>query len=170
VSALIEKRVDVVFLIGGDGTHRGADLLYKTAVARGARLSVACVPKTIGEGHSGRVLKGMVEAVRPAHSPHLCAAQITTSVRRLQCAQHPQSHSHAPSHRTLCRHHRPQLWIPDGSGAGGAPHRVRPHGGALCQERCVCHSPSPSPLLPSSRLTAVHALPHAPRTSQASGW
>ncbi|RYG41716.1 ATP-dependent 6-phosphofructokinase [archaeon] len=47
VDSLVKNGVNIVILIGGDGTHRGADLLHRTILARNLPITVACVPKTI---------------------------------------------------------------------------------------------------------------------------
>lgn len=47
LDALAAKGVNMLFVVGGDGTHRGALELLKGATARRMRLSVAGVPKTI---------------------------------------------------------------------------------------------------------------------------
>ncbi len=44
---LAHRGISQVYIIGGDGTHRGADALYLAAVARKVPLSVAAIPKTI---------------------------------------------------------------------------------------------------------------------------
>ena len=47
LDAVQAKGVNQLYIIGGDGTHRGALALLKGAAARGLRLSIAGVPKTI---------------------------------------------------------------------------------------------------------------------------
>jgi len=47
LGAIVEHRINILFIVGGDGTHRGALHVLEGATARGLRLSVACVPKTI---------------------------------------------------------------------------------------------------------------------------
>jgi len=47
LGACIDRGVNQVYVIGGDGTHRGADILAKEAIDRKLKLVVACVPKTI---------------------------------------------------------------------------------------------------------------------------
>ena len=39
--------INQVYIIGGDGTHRAADVLYKEIRQRALKISIACVPKTI---------------------------------------------------------------------------------------------------------------------------
>eukprot|EP00457_Paulinella_chromatophora_P004438 gb/GEZN01004450.1/.p1 GENE.gb/GEZN01004450.1/~~gb/GEZN01004450.1/.p1 ORF type:complete len:514 (+),score=64.69 gb/GEZN01004450.1/:37-1578(+) len=45
--AFIDNGVNQVYVIGGDGTHRGADRLAAEALRRKLKMTVACVPKTI---------------------------------------------------------------------------------------------------------------------------
>ncbi len=47
VDNLIARNINILFTIGGDGTQRGANDLYKEAQRRGHALSVVGVPKTI---------------------------------------------------------------------------------------------------------------------------
>ena len=47
VENLIQRRVDMLFCIGGDGTQRGAYALYEGCRKRGHPLSVVGIPKTI---------------------------------------------------------------------------------------------------------------------------
>lgn len=47
VDYLIERGVNMLFTVGGDGTQRGANDLYQEARQRGYALSVVGVPKTI---------------------------------------------------------------------------------------------------------------------------
>jgi 6-phosphofructokinase 1 len=47
IGALQAKNINIVFLVGGDGTHRGALALLKGAAERKVRLTVVGVPKTI---------------------------------------------------------------------------------------------------------------------------
>lgn len=53
LASLMDKGINIVFIIGGDGTHRGALALLKGATARKVKLSVACVPKTIDNDIGG---------------------------------------------------------------------------------------------------------------------
>lgn len=45
--ALAAQGIDILFTIGGDGTQRGAHAIAKAALARGMKLSVVGVPKTV---------------------------------------------------------------------------------------------------------------------------
>jgi len=47
VNALEVYGVNQVYVIGGDGTHRGAWELHCEATRRGIKIAVACIPKTI---------------------------------------------------------------------------------------------------------------------------
>jgi len=47
VENLIQRKVDILFTIGGDGTQRGGYELYQEARRRGYNLAVVGVPKTI---------------------------------------------------------------------------------------------------------------------------
>jgi 6-phosphofructokinase len=75
LASLVEKEVGIVFIIGGDGTHRGALALLKGASARGMKLTVACVPKTIDNDIAivDRTFgfdTAVQEAVRPIECAH----------------------------------------------------------------------------------------------------
>jgi len=47
VDSLAEKGVNQLYIIGGDGTHRGAHAIYQEAKRRKMKLAVAGIPKTI---------------------------------------------------------------------------------------------------------------------------
>ena len=47
VDALIQRQINVLFTIGGDGTQRGGNALFEEATRRGHVLSVVGVPKTV---------------------------------------------------------------------------------------------------------------------------
>ena len=85
LAALARERVDIVVLIGGDGTHRGAAALAAAARAAGMRLSVACVPKTVDndlpviDGSFGFVT-AVEQAVRPIDCAHTEAHSATAGV------------------------------------------------------------------------------------------
>jgi 6-phosphofructokinase 1 len=75
LDALIDKNINIVILIGGDGTHRGADLLFRQACARNVPISVACVPKTIDNDigiidRSFGFQTAVEQAVRPIDCAH----------------------------------------------------------------------------------------------------
>lgn len=48
--------VNMVFVIGGDGSHRGADLLYRTLAREAIPCAVVGIPKTIGTFRIARPL------------------------------------------------------------------------------------------------------------------
>jgi 6-phosphofructokinase 1 len=43
----LNRGINQLYIIGGDGTHRGADAIAKEAQARGIPMAVAAIPKTI---------------------------------------------------------------------------------------------------------------------------
>lgn len=47
ISSLLEKGISQVYIVGGDGTHRGLHALSKLAHEKGVTISFAGVPKTI---------------------------------------------------------------------------------------------------------------------------
>lgn len=47
VDNLIRRKVDILFVVGGDGTQRGGAALFKEAKSRGHSLAVVGIPKTI---------------------------------------------------------------------------------------------------------------------------
>ena len=47
IDTLISQKVDILFTLGGDGTQKGANVLYEAIKARGLKISVIGVPKTI---------------------------------------------------------------------------------------------------------------------------
>eukprot|EP00284_Hemiselmis_tepida_P016363 CAMPEP_0174940146 /NCGR_PEP_ID=MMETSP1355-20121228/68362_1 /TAXON_ID=464990 /ORGANISM="Hemiselmis tepida, Strain CCMP443" /LENGTH=51 /DNA_ID=CAMNT_0016187191 /DNA_START=6 /DNA_END=158 /DNA_ORIENTATION=+ len=47
MEALVKFNVNQVFVVGGDGTHRGANAISKEAAKRQIAMTVAGVPKTI---------------------------------------------------------------------------------------------------------------------------
>jgi 6-phosphofructokinase 1 len=47
VEHLIARKVDILFTIGGDGTQRGGNVLFREASRRGHALAVVGVPKTV---------------------------------------------------------------------------------------------------------------------------
>jgi len=47
VDSLVAQKIDVLFCIGGDGTVRGAEKIANEVSARGLKIAVALVPKTI---------------------------------------------------------------------------------------------------------------------------
>jgi 6-phosphofructokinase 1 len=47
VDFLLDKKIDILFCIGGDGTQKGALAISDESKKRGAKISVIGVPKTI---------------------------------------------------------------------------------------------------------------------------
>jgi 6-phosphofructokinase 1 len=47
MNACVSHGVNQLYIIGGDGTHRGANKLAQEALRRKIKMTVACVPKTI---------------------------------------------------------------------------------------------------------------------------
>ncbi|RPJ43794.1 MAG: ATP-dependent 6-phosphofructokinase [Candidatus Latescibacterota bacterium] len=47
VDFLEKARIDILFCIGGDGTHRGAHAIAEETLRRGSSIAIVCVPKTI---------------------------------------------------------------------------------------------------------------------------
>jgi 6-phosphofructokinase 1 len=68
------RGINILFVLGGDGTHRGALALQRAVVAKGMRLCIACVPKTI-DGDIPIIDKsfGFETAVEQSLLPITCA-------------------------------------------------------------------------------------------------
>jgi len=47
MEALIKQKIDMLFIIGGDGTHRGIQKIAEEAIKRKLKMSVCGIPKTI---------------------------------------------------------------------------------------------------------------------------
>jgi len=47
VDSLVKNNIDILFCIGGDGTLRGANLIFNEISRRGLKISIAGIPKTI---------------------------------------------------------------------------------------------------------------------------
>eukprot|EP01116_Phalansterium_solitarium_P021779 TRINITY_DN6927_c0_g1_i1.p1 TRINITY_DN6927_c0_g1~~TRINITY_DN6927_c0_g1_i1.p1 ORF type:complete len:559 (-),score=122.82 TRINITY_DN6927_c0_g1_i1:311-1987(-) len=47
MNSIVKHGINQVYCIGGDGTHRGTQVLYEETVKRGLRVSVVGIPKTI---------------------------------------------------------------------------------------------------------------------------
>lgn len=74
VDNLIQRGINILFTVGGDGTQRGANALYQEASRRGHALSVVGVPKTIDNdvGFVSRTF-GFFSAVEEASRVLECA-------------------------------------------------------------------------------------------------
>jgi 6-phosphofructokinase 1 len=81
VANLIERKVNILFTVGGDGTQRGANDFYQEARKQGHALSVVGVPKTIDNdvGFVSRTF-GFFSAVEEAKRVLDCAHTEARSV------------------------------------------------------------------------------------------
>lgn len=50
VDAIQHRRINMVFVIGGDGTHKGAQAMVDEVKRRRLKVAIACVPKTVRMG------------------------------------------------------------------------------------------------------------------------
>eukprot|EP00475_Leptophrys_vorax_P036344 TRINITY_DN6127_c0_g1_i5.p1 TRINITY_DN6127_c0_g1~~TRINITY_DN6127_c0_g1_i5.p1 ORF type:complete len:266 (+),score=52.50 TRINITY_DN6127_c0_g1_i5:63-860(+) len=48
IGACLKHGINQLYIIGGDGTHRAADVLFRSARNRGLKMTVVGIPKTIG--------------------------------------------------------------------------------------------------------------------------
>jgi 6-phosphofructokinase 1 len=85
VENLIQRKVDMLFCIGGDGTQRGAFALYEACRKRGHSLSVVGVPKTIDNDvrHVARTfgyLTALEESCRVIDAAHTEARSVQNGV------------------------------------------------------------------------------------------
>ncbi len=82
VDNLIRRKVDILFVVGGDGTQRGGAAIYQEAKARGHALAVVGVPKTIDNDvpFVSRTF-GYLSAVEEATKVINCAHNEAHSVR-----------------------------------------------------------------------------------------
>lgn len=80
VDNLIQRGINILFTVGGDGTQRGGNALYQEASRRGHPLSVVGVPKTIDNdvGFVARTF-GFFSAVEEASRVLECAHTEATS-------------------------------------------------------------------------------------------
>lgn len=87
LESLERHRINIVYIVGGDGTHRGALNLLKGATARNVRLTVACVPKTI-DNDIGLIDRsfGFETAVEQAVVPLTCAHTEALAAKNGACA------------------------------------------------------------------------------------
>jgi 6-phosphofructokinase 1 len=75
VDALIRRKVNILFTIGGDGTQRGGNAFFQEARRRGYKLSVVGVPKTIDNdvafvARTFGYLTAVQEAAQVLHRAH----------------------------------------------------------------------------------------------------
>lgn len=80
INFLQEKKISQLYVIGGDGTHRGAFAIHEGCMKRGLNVSVAGIPKTIDNdvdyidhsfGFSSAVEAAQV-AIRSAKTEAVC--------------------------------------------------------------------------------------------------
>jgi 6-phosphofructokinase 1 len=82
VDFLIARRIDILFTVGGDGTQRGGQALFEAARARGYRLAVVGIPKTIDNDVRfvsrtfgfGTAVSEAVRVIASAHTEARCVA------------------------------------------------------------------------------------------------
>ena len=85
VDALIRRKVNILFAIGGDGTQRGGNKFFQEARRRGYRLSVVGVPKTIDNDvafvtRTFGYLTAVQEAAQVLHRAHTEARSVHNGV------------------------------------------------------------------------------------------
>lgn len=85
VSNLIQRGVNILFTIGGDGTQRGGNDLYNEAMARGHLLAVVGVPKTIDNdvafvSRSFGYLTSVEESAKVLHCAHTEAKSVPNGI------------------------------------------------------------------------------------------
>lgn len=82
VDFLIERRIDILFTVGGDGTQRGGQALFDAARSRGVPLAVVGIPKTIDNDVRyvsrtfgfGTAVAEAVHVIASAHTEARCVA------------------------------------------------------------------------------------------------
>jgi len=67
---LIENGVNMLFVIGGDGTMKGACKIDAEMSRRGKKCVVCCVPKTIDNDVRDAASVLQVASTRPSERPH----------------------------------------------------------------------------------------------------
>ncbi len=85
VRNLMNRKINILFTVGGDGTQRGANALYAEAMRQGYPLSVVGVPKTIDNdiGFVSRTfgyLTAVEEACRVLECAHIEARSVPRGV------------------------------------------------------------------------------------------
>ena len=82
VDTLVEQHIDILFTLGGDGTQRGAEEIYKEITRRGLKIAVIGVPKTIDNDilYIARTF-GFDTAVEEARNAITCANAEAESAR-----------------------------------------------------------------------------------------
>jgi 6-phosphofructokinase 1 len=85
VDSLIRRKVDILFTIGGDGTQRGGNALFKEASRRGHPLAVVGIPKTVDNDvafvtRSFGYLTAVQEAARVLDRAHTEARSVENGI------------------------------------------------------------------------------------------
>jgi 6-phosphofructokinase 1 len=85
VDHLIQRRVDILFTIGGDGTQRGGNDLFQEARRRGHALAVVGIPKTVDNdvafvSRTFGYLTAVEEAARVLRRAHTEARSVRNGV------------------------------------------------------------------------------------------
>ena len=85
VDFLIARKIDILFTVGGDGTQRGGQAIYKEAARRGHALAVVGIPKTIDNdvnyvSRTFGFVTAVAEAVRVIDSAHTEARSVDNGV------------------------------------------------------------------------------------------
>jgi 6-phosphofructokinase 1 len=85
VDALIRRKINILFTIGGDGTQRGGKEFFQEARRRGHKLSVVGVPKTIDNDvpfvtRSFGYLTAVQEAAQVLHRAHTEARSVQNGI------------------------------------------------------------------------------------------
>lgn len=85
VAGLIQRRVDILFTVGGDGTQRGGRELVEEARRHGHALAVVGIPKTIDNdvpfvSRAFGYLTAVEEAARVLHGAHTEAHSVENGV------------------------------------------------------------------------------------------
>ena len=98
LASIQEHRINIVVIVGGDGTHRGALALTQTAIARGVRISVACIPKASGVCACGRRRSAGTYFIERFYSGVYSAWQF--DMRVIGLTAHFHTHTSPPTHTT----------------------------------------------------------------------
>ena len=104
VDFLIDRKVNILFTVGGDGTQRGGNALYQEARKRGHALAVVGIPKTIDNDvrYVSRTFgfgTAVDEAVRVINSAHTEAHSVDNGVSRREAHGPPRRIHRRRRHR-----------------------------------------------------------------------
>jgi 6-phosphofructokinase 1 len=85
VDNLIRRKINMLFVIGGDGTQRGGEALYQEAKGRGHALAVVGIPKTIDNdvafvSRSFGYVTAVEEAVKAINCAHTEAHSVHNGI------------------------------------------------------------------------------------------